>query len=564
MFSLPPVPDLVIKNAKVIDVFSCAVISSNVAIKDGKFMGVGDYYENAKEIIDINGAYLAPTLVDGHVHIESSMLSPAEFMKELVRRGVGSVVADPHEIANVFGLNGIKYILNESKNLPCHVFVMLPSCVPATEYETSGARLLADDLSELISNPMVLGLGEMMDFVGTVNLKSDILEKISMAKSVNKVIDGHSPMLGGEFLDRYVSTGILTDHECSTPQELNDRISRGMWVQLREGSAAKNLKALLPAITPFNATRCYFCTDDRHPADLVDQGSIDYVLKKAVQNGLDPLLALRMASLNAFICYGVKNMGAIAPGYNADFFIFDDLLDIKAKDVYINGEIIVKNGNVISEFNQINDLNVQSKIDINPIKKDDLALKISGSKANVIGLIKNELITEKLCMEVCTDNGFFKFNNDDICKIVVINRHTKEANMSIGLIKGYGIKNGAIATTVAHDSHNLIAVGDNDDDLVNVINHIISLGGGMAVSSFKQILGDLKLDIAGLMSSMDIRSVAACDERLVKFAKSLGVSEGIEPFMTLSFMSLPVIPHFKITDRGLFDVDNFKFIDINP
>lgn len=562
MFDNPPFPDLLIKNAKVVDVFSLSIIYSNIAIKDGKFLGVGDYYKNAKEVLDAGGAYVSPTFIDGHVHIESSMLSPAEFMRELVSRGVSSVVADPHEIANVCGLRGVRYILDESEDLPAHVYVMLPSTVPATSFETSGARLGAKELEELMGCERVLGLGEMMDFVGVVNGTDDIRSKIALANKFKKAIDGHSPTLSGERLDRYASAGVMSDHECSSIEEFNDRISRGMWVQLREGSAAKNLRALLPAVTLANSSRCFFCTDDRHPADLKSEGSIDYVVKKAILLGLDPLLAIRMASLNAHLCYGIKHSGAIAPGFRADFFIFDDLSNIKAREVFIAGKMVAKNGKTLVPFTPRKSPDDMRYMRARNITKSDIALKLKSDVANVIGIIKDELITEHLRIKVASENGYFKFSQDGVKKIVVIDRHSGDTNVAVGLVKGYDINLGAVATSVAHDSHNIIAIGDNDDDLLVAINRVIALGGGMLVVSGGAVQGELALDIAGLMSSASIDEVAANDVRLVKLARSLGVGEGVDPFMTLSFLSLPVLPHLKITDLGLFSVDEFRHIEV--
>lgn len=555
------VPDLLIKNANVIDVFSLKIIHSNVAIKDGKFLGVGDYYNSGSCEIDAKGAYLAPTLIDGHVHIESSMLSPAEFMKELVSRGVSSIVADPHEIANVCGMQGVEYILSQSQSIPAHVYVMLPSCVPATKFETSGASLDASSLSRLMGHERVLGLGEMMDFVGVINGDGEPLKKAELAKQYGKAIDGHSPMLKGEKLDRYAAVGVMSDHECSSVDEFNDRISRGMWVQLREGSAAKNLSTLLPAVTLANSSRCFFCTDDRHPSDLKSEGSIDYVLNKAISLGLDPLLGIRMASLNAHLCYGIAGSGAIAPGYRADFFLFDDLDKIRAKSVYIAGELVAKDGVVNAKFD------VESKpiirMNARKIQKEDLNLKLTQEVANVIGIIPDELTTEHLRIKVNVKDAEFKFDDDDICKAVVLDRHSGNSNIAVALVKGYGIKGAAIATSVAHDSHNIIAIGDNDEDIVAAVNYVVELGGGMVIASGGKAIDWLRLDIAGLMSIASIDEVASADTRLVSLARSLGVRAGVDPFMTLSFLALPVLPHLKLTDLGLFDVNKFKHIKVD-
>lgn len=553
--------DLIIKNAKVIDIFQNRIIDGNIAIKDGLFIGVGDY-EDGDKIIDAKGNYVSPTMTDGHVHIESSMVSPAEFLKCLVARGVSTIIADPHEITNVCGLDGIKYIIDEVKDLPVNVYIMLPSCVPATPFETSGAILKAKDYDEIIKDKHILGLGELMDFVGTVNRDKDIMDKIKLAKDNNMVIDGHAPMLSGKALDDYVLAGVNTDHECSTVEEMQEKIQRGMYIQLREGTAAKNLEELLKGVTPYNINRCFFCTDDRHPEDLLKDGSVDNNVRKAIKLGMEPLNALKMATINPVECYKLEKLGAIAPGYKADFFIFEDLEDIQAKEVFLSGEKIAENGKTIVDFPQKLSSKVLSKMKVNEVSSKDLNLKLNKNKVNIIQMQKDSLLTKKVVREVEIEDNHFKYSDDDIKKIAVIERHTGKSTIAIGLIEGYDIKNGAIGTTIAHDSHNMIVIGDNDDDMVCVINKIREMGGGMAISSNSEIIDCLKLDIAGIMSSDSIEDVEKNMKRLLKNARKLGIKEGIDPFMTMGFMALPVIPEIKITDKGLFDVNNFKHIDI--
>ena len=553
--------DLIIKNAKVIDIFQNRVIQGNIAIKDGLFIGVGDY-EEADKIIDAKNSYVSPTMTDGHVHIESSMVSPAEFLKCLVARGVSTVMADPHEITNVCGLDGINYIINETKDLPVNVYIMLPSCVPATPFETSGAVLKAEDYSEIINNQHILGLGELMDFVGTVNRAPDIMDKIKLAKDHNMVIDGHAPMLTGKALDDYVLAGVDTDHECSTVEEMEEKIQRGMYVQLREGTAAKNLETLLKGVTEYNINRCFFCTDDRHPEDLLKDGSVDNNVRKAIRLGMEPINALKMATINPTECYNLGKLGAIAPGYKADFFLFDDLENIQAKSVYLAGEKVAENGETIVEFPQKLSPKVLSKMKVKDINTDDLKLKLNSNKVNVIQMQKDSLITTKVIREVEVKDNYFEFSNDDIKKIAVIERHTGKSTIAIGLIQGYDIKNGAIGTTIAHDSHNMIVIGDNDEDMVCVINKIREMSGGMAIASNSEIIDSLKLNIAGIMSSDTIENVENNMKRLLTNARKLGVQEGVDPFMTMGFMALPVIPEIKITDKGLFDVNQFKHISI--
>lgn len=553
--------DLIIKDVKVIDVFQNEIYKGNVAVKNGKIIGIGDY-EDADEIVDAKGSYLSPTMTDGHVHIESSMVSPAEFLKCLVARGVSTIIADPHEIANVCGLDGLEYIIDETKDLPAHVYVMLPSCVPCTPFETSGAILKACDYKEMINNPRVLGLGEMMDFVGTVNRSEDILEKIDLAKNSNKVVDGHAPLLSAKALDDYVLAGISTDHECSAVDEMKEKIRRGMYIQLREGTAAKNLEALIKGVTKDNISRCFFCTDDRHPQDLLKDGNVDNNVRKAIKLGMEPLDAIKMATLNPAQCYKMENSGAIAPGYVADFFLFDDLNNINAKAVFIGGKKVAEDGKVIVDFPQKLSPKVLSKMNIRDFKLEDLKLRLNSNRVHVIEMEKESLLTKKIICYVDVKDGYFEYSDDGIRKIVVIERHTGNSAIAIGLIKGYDIKNAAVGTTIAHDSHNLVVIGDNDEDMLNVIKKIDEMSGGMAISSNGKLEGSLRLDIAGIMSSKSMTEVHEDIKKLLEKAKELGVGDGIDPFMTLGFMALPVIPDIKMTDKGLFDVNEFKHIPL--
>lgn len=553
--------DVLIQNAKVIDVFQNEIYEGNVAVSDGRIVGIGEYGE-ATEIIDAKGAYLAPTMTDGHVHIESSMVSPAEFLRCLVSRGVATIIADPHEIANVCGLDGIEYIMNEAKDLPAHVYIMLPSCVPCTPFETSGAILKAKDYEELVGHAQVLGLGEMMDFIGTVNRSKDIMDKIALVSSKGLVVDGHAPLLSGKALDAYVLAGVQTDHECSNVEEMKDKIRRGMYIQLREGTAAKDLEALLKGITKENIHRCFFCTDDRHPEDLLKDGSVDNNVRKAIRLGLDPLDAIKMATLVPAQCYHLEHTGAIAPGYAADFFLFDDLYDIQAKAVFIGGKQVAKDGKILVDFPKKLSSKVLSKMNIKDFTLEDLRLPLKSNKVHVIGMLDDSLLTKKSICEVHTEDGYFVYGDDGIRKIAVIERHSGKSTMSIGLIKGYDIKDAAVGTTVAHDSHNLVVIGDNDEDMLNVIRKIKEMGGGMAISSHGKIEGELQLDIAGIMSTKTIWQVHEEVKKLLEKARELGVGKGIDPFMTVGFMALPVIPSIKITDKGLFDVESFQHIPL--
>lgn len=553
--------DIVFKNGKIINVFTNEITYGNLAIKDGIIIGVGDYI--GKEEVDLEGRYVSPGFIDGHVHIESSMVSPLEFSKTIVARGTTTIIADPHEIANVKGIEGIKYILESTESLDIDTYIMLPSCVPATEFETSGAVLKAEDLRELIDNPRVLGLGELMNYIGVINAEEEIIDKLNISQK--KIIDGHGPMIDKESLNAYKIAGVKTEHECSTIEEMIDRIRVGMYIQIREGTAARNLEELVQGINKDNLRRCIFCTDDKHPEDLIETGHIDNNIRLAIKKGIDPIDAIKMATLNVSECYNLKYRGAIAPGYIADLVVFEKLEDIKIDLVYKKGNLVSKNGNYLNSELKSNLKEKICEIKIKEFTKEDIELRLNSSKVNIIEINPHSLITNKVIEEVEVENNKFKFNKDrDISKVIVIERHTGNSSKFIALLKGYGIKNGAIGMTIAHDSHNLIVVGDNDEDILNCINHIREIGGGIVISSNRSIIESLKLEIAGIMSQGSIEIVNGKIKKMMKIARNLGVSDGVDPFMNLSFLALPVIPDIKITDKGLFDVLNFKFIDINP
>lgn len=553
--------DLVLKNGKVINVFTNEILEEDIAISDGKIIGVGKNY-HGKEEIDLKGKYISPSFIDGHVHIESSMVGPKEFAKAIVPRGVTTIIADPHEIGNVKGIEGIEYILKESEELELDVFVMLPSCVPATPFENSGAKLLADDYKDLINHERVLGLGEMMNFPGILSGDKDVMDKILLAKNENKIVDGHGPGLNEKELNAYVVSGIDTEHECSTKEEMLERLRRGMYILIREGSAARNLKDLIGTVNKDNIRRCIFCTDDKHPSDFVEEGSIDHNIRKAISLGLDPIDSIKMASLNAAECYGLKDRGAIAPGYKADLVVIDDLKDFNILKVFKNGKLVGENLKAKFETENNNDIsNMLNSVNINNIKLDDLEIELKNKKVNVIKLIPNNLVTEKVEREVKTKDGKF-IPSDDYLKLVVIERHNKTGNIGLGIMEGFGIKNGAIGLTVAHDSHNIIVAGDNDEDILKSIKKLEEIGGGLVVVSKGDIIGFLPLEIAGIMSNKSLKELIVELDKMIELGKSLGVKDGYDPFMTLSFMALPVIPSIKLTDMGLFDVDEFKFIEL--
>ncbi|CEN90766.1 adenine deaminase [[Clostridium] sordellii] len=554
--------ELVLKNANIVNVFSHEIIKGDVAIESGTIVGIGNY--EGIDTIDLDGKYITPGFIDPHVHIESSMVSPVEFSKAIVPRGTTTIITDPHEIANVCGLEGVEYILQESEKTPLEIYLMLPSCVPATDFENSGAKLEAKELEKYINHDKVLGLGEMMNYPGVVNKDKVVVDKLDLAKKYNKYIDGHVPNINNEGLNAYVTSGITTDHECFTVEEMIEKIRLGMYIMIREGSAARNLEALIKGVNNFNYQRCLFCTDDKHPQDILNNGHIDNNIRMAIKYGIDPIMAIQMATINVANCYNLKTIGAIAPGYKADIVVVDNLQDFNVLKVFKDGKLVGENKKFLCDLTKSDSSSVTNTVQIGKITKEDLEINIKDNKANVIGLLPHNLVTEKLVRNVDTKDGKFEFNkNVDILKLVVIERHTNKKSIGIGLVENFKLKNGAIASTVAHDSHNIIVVGDNDEDIINAVDEIKKIGGGLAISSNNEILDSLSLPIAGLMSDKDINFVSEKLDSMLEVAyEQLSVSKDIEPFMTLAFLALPVIPHIKITDKGLFDVDKFEFIQV--
>lgn len=556
--------ELVIKKANIINVFTNEIIKGDVAIDKGRIVAIGQY--SGWEEIDLKGKYLSPAFIDSHVHIESSKVTPGQFAKAVVPRGVTSIIADPHEIANVKGIEGIEYMLEESENIPLDVYMMLPSCVPATPFESAGAVLEAKELAKIIDKEGILGMGEMMDYVGVINGDEKVLEKIELAKEKGKIIDGHGPMITGRELNAYVAAGIRTEHECSTVKEMVERLRLGMYIHIREGSAARNLKELIKAVNKDNLSRVMFCTDDKEPSDLLENGSIDNNIRLAIEAGIDPIDCIKIASLNPALAYGLEGKGAIAPGYRADLVVIDNLIDFNILMVFKDGKLVAENYMPLFHVTESSNTSMKNTVVIKPIKEEDLKLNIKGDKVNVIGVIPDSLITEKLVREVGKDivveGGEFVKGND-ILKVAVIERHKATGRIGLGLVEGFGLENGAIASTIAHDSHNIIVIGDRDSDMVLAVEELKRLGGGIALAQEGKIIGSLQLEIAGLMSDKPLEEVRkGLDEILQLAYDKLSVNRNIEPFMILSFLALPVIPSLKITDLGLFDVDKFKFINL--
>ena len=553
--------DLVIKNANIINVLSEEIHKCDIAISDGIITGLGKDYKGKKEI-NINGAYVSPAFIDGHVHLESSMLLPHEFAKAVVPCGTTTVITDPHEISNVLGLHGISYMHEAVKNLPLNVYTMLPSCVPATPYETSGFDLNSYDLALLIDSPWVLGIAEMMNYSGLLNLDKNVLAKLDLAKSKGKRIDGHSPFLSGKDLCAYVASGVRSDHECTTPKEAIEKIRLGMYIMIREGTAAKDLNALIPVLKENNTRKCMFVTDDRHPKDL--KVHINDMVRRAVDAGVDVIKAVQIGSLNTAEYFGLKNQGAIAPGYKADLLILPDLKSFKPDIVIKDGKIVAEKGELLKAFTKFEKPSVRSSINVHWIEKKDFKIKGTSKFVNTIEIIPHQLVTKSSVCEAKFENGFLNSNIEtDTLKILVMERHRATGNIGKGFVKGFNLKSGAIASTVAHDSHNMIIIGTNDFDMYTAAVELVKMQGGKIVVKDGKIISKLPLPIAGLISDKDFEYVVKQCEELNKAVKDLGCTLD-DPFMTMSFLSLPVIPELKITDKGLFSTKKWNFVKINP
>ncbi len=551
--------DLVIKNANIVNVLSEEIHKADIAIVDGIIAGIGENYSGEKEI-DIQGAYVTPSFIDGHVHLESTMMLPSEFAKVALPAGTTTVIIDPHEISNVLGLHGISFMHEAVKNLPLDVYTMLPSCVPATPFETSGFDLNSYDLSLLIDKPWVLGLAEMMNFPGVLNQDNNVMAKLELAKSRGKCIDGHAPYLHGKDLCAYIASGVKSDHECTTPDEAVEKLRLGMYVMVREGTAAKDLDALMPVLKTCNTRKCIFVTDDRHPADLKEH--INGMVRRAVEAGVDPVKAVQIASLNTAEYFGLKNLGAIAPGYKADLLILPDLKTFKPDLVIKNGVVAAENGKLIAELPENEALAVRNSVNVRWITPEDFRIEANGSKVTALEVIPHQLITKSVVSEVKIEDGNAVSNIDnDTLKICVIERHRATGNIGKGFVKGFNLKCGAIASTVAHDSHNMIVIGTNDADMYAAAVALIKCKGGKVVVKDGEVISELPLPIAGLMSDRNFDYVVNKCEELNKTAHSIGCKIE-DPFMTMGFLSLPVIPELKVTDKGVFDTNKFDFIDI--
>ena len=544
--------DLVLKNATYVNVFSNELCHGDIAVAEGLIVGMGEYH--GKVEVDVSGKLVLPGFIDAHIHLESSLVSPTEFAKAVLPHGTTTVITDPHEIANVMGTDGIEYMLQATEDLPVDVRFMLPSCVPATPLDESGANLDYRAIDSFYDHPRVQGLAEMMNYVGVVNGDGQVVEKIVASQAHHKKIDGHAPGLSGKDLNAYIAAGVYSDHECSDMEDAMNKLRLGQYIMIREGTAARNLEALMPLLTSQYVDRCMFCTDDKHPNDLLEKGHIDYIVKKAISLGADPIVAVKAACHNAARYFLLNNRGAIAPGYLGDFVIIDDFQHFEIEMVYKRG-VLMYDGQLrdfpAPEIDPYLVKRAHDTFHVAHLTAEDFS---DGRPHAVIGMIPGEIVTQ--------DAGYADHADpeQDILKIAVIERHKNTHHIGLGYIKGYGLKRGAVATSISHDSHNIIVVGATDEDMAAAANRIVENRGGITVMENGQVLGEVTLSIAGIMSDDSLVMVNSALEDAKDEAFDLGVSRGIDPFMTLSFMALPVIPSLRITTRGVFDVSSQRYI----
>jgi adenine deaminase len=577
--------DLVVKNAKIVNVFSGEIHQADVAIADGIFVGFGEEAYSTENLYDAHGRYMCPGLIDGHIHIESTFLSPREFCNVAALHGTSAVICDPHEIANVLGLKGIDYLLQSSLGLPVKIYFLMPSCVPATHMETSGAAILAKDIREYMDRypELVIGLAEMMNYPGVIYEDKEILSKLIAVGSRPK--DGHAPLLSGKSLDAYIIAGMGSDHECTNLKEATEKLRKGMHIMIRQGTHEKNLQDLIPLINEFNSFRISLVSDDRDPIDLKENGHLDYLVRTAISFGLPPIRAIQMVSINTARYFGLKNIGAIAPGFRADFILLDDLESFRISEVFLGGKKIdnqcinrIKNesDSLLNTNNNNNNNNnsslssfLQNSMYIKSVNDPNMFMIPTNSATatsclKVIGVIPGQIITQKRIIPAKSDKryGVVADSQRDLAKVAVIERHHRTGNIGLGFVQGLGLERGAIASSVAHDSHNLVVAGMNDNDMLVAVQYISSIGGGLAVADNGHITAGLPLPIAGLISNQPIESVISNLTAVNQACSKLGGNVIRNPFMLLSFLSLPVIPSLKLTDKGLVDVDKFHFTSL--
>ncbi|SHO54065.1 adenine deaminase [Anaerocolumna xylanovorans] len=574
-------PDTIFKGAGIVNVFTGELEFGDVAVYKGKIVGVGRYVQpeslirQQAKIIDCRNRFIAPGFIDGHIHIESSMLSPGAFAKAVVPHGTTAVITDPHEIVNVAGRAGLRYMLKESEGLSVKVYVMLPSCVPATPLEESGAVLQAEELLEFMGEKKVLGLAEVMNFLGTVSGEEELIKKLELAKYYGKIADGHAPGLRGKDINAYCMAGIESDHECGEKSEALEKLRRGQWIMIREGTAARNMESLKDLLKPPYSNRCMLVTDDRHPGDLLHTGHLDYLLCKATEYGANPITAIQMVTLHPAQYFGLKDMGAIAPGYCADMVILKDLVHFTVDSVYKDGKLVAKDGGAVQDGNPVvkrdadcafteDRKRIFRSFHCSELKPSDFYFKNQGSFKRIMELVPGELITKELILP-CDEEENYRSGikvSEDIIKLAVIERHLNTGHIGIGLMKGYGLQAGAVASSIAHDSHNIIVAGTTEEDMSLAANCVRAGNGGLAVVRDGKVLGELPLPIGGLMSEEDAGIVDKILEKLKEETYKLGIKAGIDPFMTLAFLSLSVIPKIKLTTKGLADAKTQEILPV--
>lgn len=548
--------DIVLKNGIIVNVFTEELIVGDIAIVDDTIVGIGEY--SGKVEIDCSGKYLSPGFIDAHMHIESTMVMPIELSRKLLKSGTTTVIADPHELVNVKGASAIDFLLESTENIPLNVYIMVPSSVPATRFETNGiGKFSAKDMDDYINNPRILGLGEVMCFNDVISAEEEILDKLEAFK--DKIADGHAPNISGKSLQAYVCAGIKNDHECITFDEVYEKLRAGLKIFIREGSAAKNLEAIIKGLLKYKLPieEFMFCTDDKHLDDIEKQGHIRWNIKCAIDLGMEPIKAIKIATYNSAKAYGLNKIGAIGSGYKADIVVLNNLENMEVDSVYKNGKLIEER--IFSNYKyEIKDKELLNTVKFKDINREKIQLKLN-DKNYVMEIVPYQILTNKLFESIPNKNGYFN-PNEEYSKLCVVERHRMTGNISVAPLKGFGIKSGAIATTVAHDSHNIIVAGDNDDDIIVAVNYLRDMQGGYVIVSNGKVLAHLSLQVAGLISTLPAEEVQETTDNMLKIARKMGVPKYVDPFITLSFMALPVVPKIRLTDLGLFDVEEFKFI----
>ena len=555
--------DIVIKNCRIVNVYTGEIIEGDIALWNGKIAGIGEY--EGKEVVDAKGSYALPGFIDSHIHIESAFVTPEEISRLLVPHGATTIIADPHEIVNVSGIDGMNYMLDAAEHAALDIKYMLPSCVPATPFEHAGAVVDADAMKDTMKDARVLGLGEYMNYPGILNTADSDMDKLMVAYENGKLIDGHSPGLSGKDLNAYAGSGVRNDHECSTVEEMKDRLERGMYVLMRQGSACHNLRTLLAGVTPFNSRRCLLCSDDRQPKTIFEEGHLDAHLRICVEEGIDPMTAVQMATLNAAECFRLYDRGAIAPGLRADLVLVKDLKEFKVEKVWIEGTLVAEDGRYLPEVTRCDITPVKGSVHVKDFSVEKLKMNLKSDHVHVIDILPGGVVTGKGTADITrTSDGDFQYDpSADIVKVAVVERHKNTGNVAVGLLRGYGMKRGAVALSIAHDSHNMIAVGVSNEEIAFAVEQLIAQTGGVVITSEGQVLESMPLPVGGIMSDQTGEWV---DKKLTSLHETayqkLSINCDVEPVMTLCFMALPVIPELKLTDMGLFDVTKFEFISV--